>query len=163
MRYLISLALLLILSSCGKSSDPDVSNPGKNGKRTTVVGYNNPPMSQFQNEIGFHAACDGQDLYLSIANGSSAPIVLGPKAFRILYDNRQYAFSEDKHDLTLFDITTIPAKSVHNFYVNVSDIPNLSENFIVMNYPPKGVLLRVPIEQVTTDYDLNVDSLKLNR
>jgi len=163
MRYLFPLALLLILSGCGKSSDADSSIPGQSGKRTIVVGYNNPPTNQFQNEIGFHAACDGQDLYLSIANGSSAPIVLGPKAFRILFDDRQYAFSEDKHELTLFDITTIPAKSVHNFYVNVSDVPELSEKYIVMNYPPKGVLMRVPIEQVTTDYDLNVDSLKINR
>lgn len=146
-------AFVLALASCGGDgvTDRDLIEAHKQSSfdlaaDNVVMGYNEP--SRFEKGIGLRAVAKGRYLAISVRNRTESPITLGPKSFRLILPDRQYAFDEKLDDLKGFPVVDVAPGETGLFTVGVGGLhDDLSNLGVVLNYPPAGVLLQVIAEK----------------
>lgn len=148
----ISLALgMILISSCAKDEKPIIISEAGNIK--PVLGYNQPQAAQFG--VGLRAAAEGNRLTISVDNRSADPIIIGPKSFRLISQGELVPFEYGKADISMFPITTLNSGSHEFFLVTMTGVETLLGTSVVLNYPPKEILLRVPVEQASANFEFD--------
>ncbi|MGF1572623.1 MAG: hypothetical protein ACFCU1_06080 [Sumerlaeia bacterium] len=156
--FRLSLLGLVLLSGlfagCNGSGNDQVElasvvDPNQNGRATAVLGYNRP--TEFQKGIGLRAASSGNQLVISVLNNSADQIILGPKSFRVLLPNEMVPLDEGNLDLTFFPVRTINPGENTIFSVIIPRFDSMTSYKLVMNYPPKQILLPVAIESASNN------------
>lgn len=152
LRSLAILLLIPLLTGCSliqsgdstyKIKDEDVlAQP----REVNAGGLSYREPLEFQNGIGLRAVAVQNRLAISVLNRSNEPVVIGPKMVRIVLPDRTYAFEPERDDLRGFPILQIEPGESTVFSVQVSQLDELVDYGLVLNYPPRDILLRVFIE-----------------
>ncbi len=132
------------------SEDPDVTEfdfPDQPAYGQGIRGFNEPFPTKYQNGIGMRAVTWDRWLAISIRNIGSDPITLEPQAFRLIMPDRTlYAIGQERHRMSLFAPTQVPPGHNTALIARLPEIENLEQLSVILNYPPRNVLLPVPIE-----------------
>lgn len=135
-------------SRAGKTGEsPQFAKPvdtGAPAEGQGVLGYNEP--LHWEKGVGVRAVARGRILAISVANRTQTAIVVGPKEFRLLLPDRQYAFDPARDDLAGFPVKELKPGQADVFTLGVPGLGDLTGYALVFNYPPAEVLARVFVE-----------------
>ncbi len=151
------LGLALSIGCGGKEADTTLAKAVESpeASQQAILGYNRP--HKFVSGVGLRAAARENQLVISVLNTSDSPIVIGPESFRILTnDRRQIPLDNGTFDLSFFPIRTIQPGEFDIFTVVIPNLKSLAGNRVVLNYPPKNVLLPVVIEDAEASTSITV-------
>jgi hypothetical protein len=147
------LSGVLGLSGCGskekKNELAKLAETPDSAKPTAVLGYNYP--QEFNQSVGLRAAAAKNQLVISVLNNSADQIIVGPKSFRVILPTEQYALDQGNLDLSFFPVRTLNPGENGIFSVIIPRFEALSGNKLALNYPPKGILMAVTIEEASSN------------
>jgi hypothetical protein len=162
-RLALAVVFLLCLAAVGCGSkepdlppiatfdeDPDVAEfefPEQPAYGQGIRGFNEPFPQNYQEGIGLRAVTWDRWLAISVRNIGADAIALEPEAFRLIMPDRTlYAIGQDRHRMSLFTPTQVGPGQNTALIARLPEIDNLERLHVILNYPPRNVLLRVPIE-----------------
>lgn len=159
---LLAFSLLLVVAGCNSKKKAELASvkpPASGAQATAILGYNQP--REFQQSVGLRAAAAKNQLIISVLNNSSDQIILGPKSFRILIPGEMVPLDQGNLDLSFFPVRTINPGESAIFSVIVPRFETMNDYKVAMNYPPKKILLAVPIEPASTNTTIILDEPNL--
>lgn len=158
----LSLPILLVIaplftSACRSTGveEPLFAQPAETGpppRGRGVSGYNEP--LDWQNGVGLRAVARGQILLISVKNLTDEPLYIEPEAFRLIMpEQRLYELQADREDLSGFLPRPVEPGEGELYSVGMPQaLGDLTQYALVLNYPPRQVLLRTFIEPVATTH-----------
>lgn len=154
----IQAVLLIAISSCASRNNDaetllnpfeEMQGPYRPDYGEGVQGYNEPFDESYRRDIGMRAVTWDRWLAISIRNRGADSIYLEPEAFRLVMPDRTlYAIGQERHGMTLFTPTEVPAGDVTLLIARIPELDNLIQLSVILNYPPRDALVRCPIEPV---------------